>query len=528
MNATIDLYALGMVLYLVYNGGQGPFAESQEGAEARRLKGEALPPPAYADYEMAAIILKAAAFRPEDRWQSPEAMGQALVSYMQRNPVNDSVIAAPIVTAPTLDAEAAALDARAESLALGSNWYFRLWNLLALLVLLPVHAIGLSGAASLPWFRPAMLWERFCLLLSNLFGGLGAFFAALTPTGNSASRSRRLPAILFGGTGAVILLCILVPVLASGDALFAAVTADLRIFVRSHFTLAITKLVCGMALTPFVFGFLYRLRHPKPLTRSMAGAPTADPLGFVLILAALDALYLLFLAVQSTGILGGEAYLAQRGISYAQWARSGFFQMVGVTVVNLTAILTALWAARPNGRLWTVLRSLSALLLAESLVLLGCAAWRMTLYVQAYGLSFKRCLTYWGMVMMALFFLTAAAKLIQPSRSFCRIAFPLALAGWLVLNCIPVDFLVAKNQVDRYLNGESPTISVHYLAYSLSYDTLSQLERLDPDLPLSRCEGEWWSSEDTVGSLLTQRRNAAREECADWHTWSLSAFLASR
>ena len=115
MNATIDLYALGMVLYLVYNGGQGPFAESQEGAEARRLKGEALPPPAYADYEMAAIILKAAAFRPEDRWQSPEAMGQALVSYMQRNPVNDSVIAAPIVTAPTLDAEAAALDARAEA-----------------------------------------------------------------------------------------------------------------------------------------------------------------------------------------------------------------------------------------------------------------------------------------------------------------------------------------------------------------------------------------------------------------------------
>ena len=92
----------------------------------------------------------------------------------------------------------------------------------------------------------------------------------------------------------------------------------------------------------------------------------------------------------------------------------------------------------------------------------------------------------------------------------------------------PCGFSGGQNQVDRYLNGESPTISVHYLAYSLSYDTLSQLERLDPDLPLSRCEGEWWTSEDTVGSLLTQRRNAAREECADWHTWSLSAFLASR
>lgn len=114
MNGTIDLYALGMVLYLVYNGGQGPFAESQDEAEARRLKGDSLPPPAHADYEMAAIILKATAFHPADRWQSPEAMGHALVSYMQRNRVNDSVIASPIVTAPTLDAEAAALDAQAE------------------------------------------------------------------------------------------------------------------------------------------------------------------------------------------------------------------------------------------------------------------------------------------------------------------------------------------------------------------------------------------------------------------------------
>lgn len=416
----------------------------------------------------------------------------------------------------------------AASLALGSNWYFRIWNLLALLILLPVHAIGLSGAAALPWFRPAMLWERLCLLLGNLFGGLGAFFSALLPAKNANFRSRHLPSILFGGTIAVILVCILMPVLASGDALFAAVTADLRTFVRSHFTLGLTKLVCGMALTPFVFSFLYRLGHPKPLTRPMTGAPATDPLGFVLILVALDALYLLFLAVQSAGILGGETYLAQRGISYAQWARSGFFQMVGVTVVNLTAILAALWAARPGGRLWNLLRALSALLLAESLLLLGCAAWRMTLYVQVYGLSFKRCLTYWGMGMMALFFLTAAVKLLRPSRSFFRIAYPLALAGWLILNCIPVDTLVAQNQVDRYLNGESLTISVHYLAYSLSYDTLSQLQRLDPELPLSRCEGEWWSSRDTVRSLLEQRREAARTECADWHTWSLSAYLASR
>ena len=96
-----------------------------------------------------------------------------------------------------------------------------------------------------------------------------------------------------------------------------------------------------------------------------------------------------------------------------------------------------------------------------------------------------------------------------------------------MINCVPVDYLVAKNQVDRYLSGESPTLSVHYLAYSLSYDTLSQLARLDPELPLAACEGDWWDSQKTAGSLLESRRQQARADCADWRSWNLSACLAA-
>lgn len=117
LNATLDVYALGMVLYRIYNGGQGPFGDETQEAETRRLAGEQLPPPKYADYEMAEILLKATAFKPADRWQSPEEMGQALVSYMQRNPVNDAMIAPPIVTDPVLDAAAAVIDDRAAAAA---------------------------------------------------------------------------------------------------------------------------------------------------------------------------------------------------------------------------------------------------------------------------------------------------------------------------------------------------------------------------------------------------------------------------
>lgn len=306
--------------------------------------------------------------------------------------------------------------ALAVSFALGSNPTFHAWNFLALLVLVPVHAWGLSGGTALPWWQPLMLWERFCLLLRGLFSALGASFAALTPQKGGPDHRRVLAAVL-GTAGALALLGLLVPILSSADALFAAATADLRGFINAHLTESLWKLVTALVLTPFVFSFVYRLRRPAPAKAPAVPTLSADGLLFLIILAALDGLYLLFLLVQSAGLFGGAAYLAQRGISYAEWARSGFFQMVGVTAVNLTVLMTALSVSRRAGRSWRVLRVLAALLVGESLVLLVSAAWRMTLYVSAYGLSFKRLLTYWGMAMMALFFLAALWKIHRPTSA---------------------------------------------------------------------------------------------------------------
>ena len=90
LNTTIDVYAVGLILYQTYNSGVLPFA--QENAPEQPF-----PAPMYADYEMAEIILKACAPDPADRWQDPVEMGQALVSYMQRNGAYDTAIVPPPV-----------------------------------------------------------------------------------------------------------------------------------------------------------------------------------------------------------------------------------------------------------------------------------------------------------------------------------------------------------------------------------------------------------------------------------------------
>jgi len=81
MNLTVDTYALGMILYQLYNDGHLPFS----GAAPL----ETLPTPCHADYEMAEIIMKAIHPDPEQRWNDPKDLGKAIASYMQKNSVND-------------------------------------------------------------------------------------------------------------------------------------------------------------------------------------------------------------------------------------------------------------------------------------------------------------------------------------------------------------------------------------------------------------------------------------------------------
>lgn len=397
--------------------------------------------------------------------------------------------------------------------AVSSNWSFRIWNLMALTALVPIHLAVLSGAARRPWWQASMLWERAGLLFGGLFGNLRAVGAA---AGGCRGRGRRVYLAVMGLAVSAAAVMLLLPVLLSADALFSSLAASAVRLLKIKLSAGMVRLLIGLVFTPFAFGLVERLRRPRLPQERQGVVLAVDTLPLAIFLAALCLLYLLFLGVQAAGLAGGADYLRSRGISYADWARSGFFQMTGVTVVNLAAVLAV---CRLSGGRRRLLRTLSTLLIAESLALLGSAVWRMSLYVGAYGLSFKRCMTYWGMAMMALFFAFALRTVLRPEKSFCRPAFLAAVVGWVIISCVPIDLLVARDNVGRCLDGgRRPDVA--YLAYSLSYDALGPLSELDGDMQLY--------PGTTVSGALRERRQAARKECDHWESWNLSAYLAGR
>ena len=109
LNPTVDVYAVGMILYQIYNNGSLPFAVK---APLRYL-----PTPVNADYEMAEIIQKACDPNPRKRYQTPVEMGQALVSYMQRNSVNDIPIVPPSAESAAAEKDEVTVKEVAETVA---------------------------------------------------------------------------------------------------------------------------------------------------------------------------------------------------------------------------------------------------------------------------------------------------------------------------------------------------------------------------------------------------------------------------
>ena len=87
----VDLYSLGIVLYRLLNKNRIPFLPAppepityskRELALAKRMGGEDIPDPFYAEGRLSEIVLKACSFDPKERYSSPMQMRQELEAIM--------------------------------------------------------------------------------------------------------------------------------------------------------------------------------------------------------------------------------------------------------------------------------------------------------------------------------------------------------------------------------------------------------------------------------------------------------------
>ncbi len=106
-SSAADVYSIGLVLYSIYNYGRLPFWPSsgaitpnaRASALQKRMSDETIVPPVKADAELSAVILRALAFRTEDRWANVAALKEALLTCDENSsPVDISLAMSGLLT----------------------------------------------------------------------------------------------------------------------------------------------------------------------------------------------------------------------------------------------------------------------------------------------------------------------------------------------------------------------------------------------------------------------------------------------
>jgi hypothetical protein len=194
------------------------------------------------------------------------------------------------------------------------------------------------------------------------------------------------------------------------------------------------------------------------------------------------------------------------GLTYADYARGGFWQLCFVTGLTLLVLAgAARWAPREKTADRVLLRSILGALAALTLVIVASALLRISVYTETYGLTRLRllvacCEGWFGLVLIMV--LVAGVWIRAPWLPKAAIgAGVLALLGLAVAN---PDGMIAANNI-----RQARTIDLSYLS-GLSPDAAPALSRL-PDPTERAC-------------VLGRIGNDMQPD--DWRGWNLGRVRA--
>ena len=326
-----------------------------------------------------------------------------------------------------------------------------------------------------------------------------------------------LPRFLAVGRGLILVLPLLLlfgGLLTAADAVYSHLVSRVLHFdtgaLLGHVALAmfLACLVAG-------FGRAMLLGNAPVLPpEKRATLPSLGVLETGTILGLLNLLFGSFVLVQFRYFFGASTTIqATAGLTYAQYARSGFFELVWVAALVLPFLLGLHWLQKPeDARAQRLFSWQAGIQVALLFVIMASALVRMRLYQSEYGLTELRLYTTAFMGWLAVVFAWFGATVLRGRRE--RFAFGAAVAAFcavLALHVVNPDAMIVRANLAHARQGHA--FDADYAA-SLSADAAPALTSALSSLPLP------------AQGMLAQSLLRNWSGPADWRAWSWGRALA--
>ena len=397
---------------------------------------------------------------------------------------------------------------------ISANTMWRTPNLIVSCILYSVMALMLTGSFSLT--EPSS--RLFSRTIKQVFNPFRYFTEPVKWAFDASKQHRALSTgtalrVLIALIISVPCLAVLLALLSSADAIFSNnVSAFFNAIYDVINVTAFAKMLCGIIVGFYLFGLVYPVFQPVSETTSAKKKRNGDLLILNILLILILVVYTIFVVIQFKYLFANSSALPY-GLTYTYYARRGFFELLLLTGLNITLILITTWLTRGRVGSWAYLtKVLSCYLCAVTMVLLISSFYRMWLYNADDGLTRLRFMVFGFLIFEAIGLLFTFIHIFVPKFNIIAVYACIALVYYLALNVVPMDSIIAKDQIDRYF--ETGRGGITYVVSALSADAASQVARLkDIDDNMTGLN---------AGHYFTRISAGYETHVPHWQSWNLS------
>jgi len=338
--------------------------------------------------------------------------------------------------------------------AIRSDLMLLLFDAPATVVLVTMAAVSFAGVPLTRRVLDVLIALGFVVAGRILAGG-ALLLAALPELGRPLARRTggRVVSVGIGIALAFPFLVVFALLFASADAVFSSAVRNVFDLKRWSIGELIGRLLFA-AVFAWVAGGLFvvsgrgaetTFAPVLPRVRGMLSSTAGATM-----LLAVDALFLFFVALQIAYLFGGVDTLNATGLTYSEYGRRGFFELIAVAVLAGGLVFGVELVVAHRSRLYV--GAALALVVATCIVVVS-AAYRMHLYQLAYGWTEQRFYALAGIGWLGGASLVAAILIWRnETRWLLHAAGLLGLAVAFAVNLIGPSAFVARQDLERVVN----------------------------------------------------------------------------
>ena len=154
--------------------------------------------------------------------------------------------------------------------------------------------------------------------------------------------------------------------------------------------------------------------------------------------------YIIFILIQLIFLLGH--FSLPKGMTYAEYAHQGFYQLIAVAMINLFIILII-------QHFFDESRALKAVLMVLSICTYGMifsSAARLFMYIDAYAMTFQRVYALFFLAVLAVWLGALIVKIKNPGKSIMRFCIVSAVVMFLCFAFSHPDYWMAKYDIAKW------------------------------------------------------------------------------